>query len=68
MVKFYGDENATYRLLAKENGIWLINVSGKTAPVCISKEVFAQMHEVPADEVIPPHTPPQWVREEANTR
>lgn len=68
MVKFYEDENATYRLLAKENGIWLINVSGKTAPVCISKEVFAQMHEVPADEVIPPHTPPQWVREEANKR
>lgn len=68
MVMFYGDENSTYRLLIKEPDIWLINVNGESAPISVSKEVLGQMNEVPADSVIPPYTPPKWIRKEGERR
>lgn len=68
MVMFYGDENSTYRLLIKEPDIWLINVNGESAPISVSEEVLGQMNEVPADSVIPPYTPPKWIRKEGERR
>ena len=65
---FYGDENSTYRLLIKEPDIWLINVNGESAPISVSEEVLGQMNEVPADSVIPPYTPPKWIRKEGERR
>lgn len=65
---FYGDENSTYRLLIKEPDIWIINVNGESAPISVSEEVLGQMNEVPADSVIPPYTPPKWIRKEGERR
>lgn len=68
MVMFYSDEESTYRLLIRYPAVWLINTSGKTAPIYVSDEVFSSMHEVPADTIIPPYTFLPDVREEADKR